>query len=275
MKRFKWFSALLVLGVCCAGQTASAVSIAISTNGTAVDNQGLVDFLNDSFTNITSINVGNYADPTTLPLGTEVAIVPRGASSGSYNNAVNSAAWDALPISVVSLNAYVTRINDDRWHWFAGGQGLGSSDAGDETTVTAAGASVLGLPAGTADFYIDGHRSAEGDPSINALGNGSLGTGTVLASHPSSQTVAATWGVGDTFSDGDFAGGPRLAFFVSDPSVGNPNDPRDSLTATGLGALVSALEATTPLTAIPEPSSVAILALGLVSLACYNRRRNS
>lgn len=228
------------------------------------------------------VNVGDYSDPSNLPVGTEVAFIGRFVSSSAYSNTTNSRAWNGLTIPVVSLTSYVSRDSGNRWAWHSASTVVESA-VGSETSVTAAGSSVLGATAGATDFYIDGARTGN---DINALGGGSLGDGVLLAEGPNSSIVAASWDAGDSFGgtvDGatpDTAGGDRLLFNLNEPILGGAVnddriaslDPAATLTSAGVDALVSAIDSETPLTVVPEPST-SLLGAFAVGLAMIRRRR--
>ena len=245
-----------------------AIVVSISGVGPAGNDQVIIDFLNANFSNITTINYGDYSNPAAIPVGTDLFMVGRRVFSGAYGNATNSAAFNALTIPVVAFTSYVTRPDGDRWAWHTGGA-VGSSLAGDETTVTAEGATVFGA-AGTFDWW---GPLTGGGTNVNAVSGGTVGEGTVLASIGGS-VLAAHWNAGEQSGGGVAFGGDRLLFNL--PDFDNAGAAEMPNTLAGQAALVAALDTFTPLTAnaIPEPSSFAALA-GLAGLgfAASRRRR--
>lgn len=251
-----------------ASVSSQAIVVSISGVGPAGNDQVIIDFLNANFSNITTINYGNYSNPASIPAGTDLFMVGRRVFSGEYGNATNSAAFNALTIPVVAFTSYVTRPDGDRWGWHSGST-AGASLVGNETTVTAAGASVFG-PEGTYDWW--GPLSG-GGTNFNALGVGTVGQGDVLASIGGS-LLAAHWNAGELSGGGVAFGGDRLLFNL--PDFDNAGAAELPNTLAGQLALIAALDTFTPLTAnaVPEPSSFAALA-GLAGLgfAASRRRR--
>lgn len=267
-------SALFFVG---AVVSSHAITVSISgvgagtVGGIPQNDQVIIDFLNANFSNITTINYGNYANPASIPVGTDLFMVGRRVFSGEYGNAANSAAFNALTIPVVAFTSYVTRPDGDRWGWHTGGA-VGQSLNGTETTVTAAGATAFGGE-GTVDWW---GTLANSGTNFSAVGAGTIGTGDILATIGGSVLVAH-WNAGEQSGMGATFGGDRLLFNLPDNNAAGqaelPNTPA------GQAALIAALDAFTPLTAnaIPEPSSFAALA-GLVGLgfsACRRRRSAS
>ena len=252
-----------------ASVSSHAIVVSISGVGPANNDQVIIDFLNANFSNITTINYGNYSNPASIPAGTDLFMVGRRVFSGEYDNAVNSAAFNALTIPVVAFTSYVTRPDGARWGWHTGGA-VGSSLVGDETTVTAEGAAVFG-PEGTYDWW--GPLSG-GGTNFNAVGGGTIGGGTVLATI-GGNVLAAHWNAGELSGGGVAFGGDRLLFNLPDFDAAGAAEMPNTLA--GQLALIAALDTFTPLTAnaIPEPSSFAALA-GLAGLGfAASRRRRS
>ena len=201
----------------------------------------------------------------------DVVVIGRSLSSGDYDN-FDAAGYNTLAIPMVSFTSYTVRENGNRLGWHASSTTTNKPIAGDETTVTADGLSILGVPAGTYDFL-------EGAANFNGLGVGTTayGGGTILAT-VGGDTLAAYWATGSapgnpTAATVDTFAGPRLLFNVdNEPNAGN-NGANDlqNMTALGTQALITAIENTTPLVAVPEPSSAAFLALA--GLGVFVRRR--
>ena len=260
-------SALLALGLIAPSQ---AVVVSISGIGIASDQQ-VVDFISTNFSNVTTINYGDYSDPANIPVGTELLFIGRRVSSPAYGNAVNSTAFLGLSIPIVSLTSYVTRPDGSRWAWHSGGVANGGLIAGDETTVTAAGAGVFGA-VGTADWW----ATSNGGGDFNAAGTGTVGGGEILATM-GGNILVAQWDAGE-LSAGSVEvpaaafGGSRLLFNIPDADGNGTAVVPD--TAAGQAAFRNALDAYTPLTAVPEPSGSALL-LGSLGLLALRRRRSA
>lgn len=243
------------------------------------------DFFNDNFTNVTEIRHGNFANfsaPASQDAlnGTgafagqgaaDVFVIGRSLSSGGYD-AGDADGYNGITIPFINMTSYTAREAGNRLGWHTGSATNGGSRNGAETTVTAAGASILGVAAGTHDFWSD-------DPNFNGLGTSTnVGTGDILATI-NSNILAAHWDIGDAPGNPTNAGvatfpGVRLLLNIdNEPNAGN-NGANDftGLTPEGLASYREAIDATTPLIAIPEPSTglLGILALGGMTL---RRRR--
>ncbi len=265
-RSFKFIAAFALLTV---GWAIPLQAVNVVMSGTnAGHDQPLIDFVNNNFTNITSFQYGNFSDPATIPLGTDVFMVGRHLNSGEYNNATNSATFNALTIPVVSFTSFVSRTNGDRWSWHSGNTINASDASGNETTVTAAGASILGFSAGAHDFHST-------FASNEALGEGTVGTGTILATI-NGNILAAGWFAGEESAGGQVFGGDRLLWNVFQiASTGTDTVLADNLD--GIIAMRNAVEHYTDLTAVPEPSTYAAI-FGLVGFGAailYRRRKRS
>lgn len=270
MKNLRFRSISLAMSAFVAiGLASSSQAVVVSITGAQLStDQVLIDFINNNFSNVTQINYGYYTTAAAVPAGTDVLLTGRRVFSGDFGNAANSAAFNALTIPVVGLTAYVTRPNGDRWGWTAGGT-AGTNVVGNETTVTSAGSVVFG-PEGAYDWW--GTLAGTQLDTFNAAtAAGGVGQGDVLATI-NGFILSAGWDAGELLQNGQAAGGSRLLFNLPDldgaGAAGLPN------TAAGQLAFRNALEAYTPLVAIPEPSSVALLmgALGFMGLL---RRRSA
>lgn len=242
-----------------AGLALPAQAVVVSVSGTnATNDAAITAFINASFTNVTSVTYGDYSNPANIPVGTEVLIIGRSLSSTSYANSTNSATFNALTIPIVSFTSYVTRPDGGRWGWESGGVVGEFNEVGSETTVTASGASILGINAGAQDLW-----TASG--SEFALGSGTVGTGTILASIATNSSgtgiLAAGWTAGQTTAGGATLGGNRLLFnaFQSGSATILPD------TADGQTALANAIAHYTPLN-VPEPSVALLGGLGLLGV---------
>jgi hypothetical protein len=253
-------SAVLALGT-----VSSSFAANVSISGISQErNQDIINFFQSSFLDV-NISFGDYSDPANIPVGTDIFVVGRIVSSGAYGNVANSATFNALGIPVISLTSYVTRPDGDRWGWHSAGVANGGSVVGDETTVTAAGASIFGS-AGPADWW----TVTDAGSAFNAAGTGTVGTGDILATI-GGNILAAGWEAGDTSAGGVIFTANRLLFNLpdSDPNTGNGVVPD---TAAGRQALISAITAFTPLVVIPEPATSALVLGGLAMLVAMRRR---
>ncbi len=243
----------------------TTLSPAITVVVSGTNNQPVVDFLNANFSNITTLKSGDYSDFINVPAlkadvdAADVVIIGRILSSAAYDNATRSAAFNGLTVPLVSLTSYVTRTAGARLSWESGAVNNTTPLTGNETTLTTAGAALFGGTAGqTVDWF-------DGTANFNAAGTGTVGTGEILATI-GGNILAAHWAAGATSAGGVTFAADRLLFNMQDAAgLVLPN-------ASGSQALVTALDAYTPLTAVPEPSSAGI-ALASLGLLAMRRRR--
>jgi hypothetical protein len=258
-----WFAALMALAM---GAASSCHAVNISLSGTDLaGNQPIIDFLTNNFQGVT-VTHGDYSTPANIPAGTDVLMISRRLTSGAYDNAANSAAFNALSIPVVSFTSFVTRTAGNRWSWESGPTG-GGDVTGAETTITAAGTAVFG-----AASPVDWWTTATSGTGFNALGTGTVGTGNILATI-GGNILAAAWEPGQQSAGGATFTANRLLFNLPDSS---PNPPSVAVmpdTAEGRQALVAALSRYASLTpVVPEPSSLMLL-LGATCAGGFLRRR--
>jgi len=211
--------------------SSQGINVALSGTNNA-SNQTIVDFLTANFPEIENVTQGDYSNPANIPAGTDVLMIGRALSSGPYGNVANTATFNALTIPVVCLTSYVARSTGDRWGWHSGGE-AGGSVAGDETTVTAAGADVFGA-AGTYDWWTTGTGTG-----FNASGSGTVGDGEILATI-GGNILVAHWKAGETSGMGATFGSDRLLFNI--PDVDFDGVPVMPDTAAGQEALIAALK---------------------------------
>lgn len=270
----------------------SAIVVLISDLVPADPTNSIEAFLAANFSNVTEVRHGDYSN-TTLEttqdaiFGTgvfagsgaaDVVILGRSLGSGGYANGLSDL-YNTLPVPVVSFTAYTARGLGNRLGWHTGSATSLTSVLGDESTVTMAGVTILGLAEGAYDLV---SPVSELDSTFNGLSAGVLGYGggQILATI-GPDVLAAYWPAGslpgDEVNSGLGAGGTfpgqRLLFNLdNEPNAGNDgvND-FTNLTAVGTNALVTALANTTPLVAVPEPST-SLLGL-LAGLALAMRRR--
>ena len=239
------------------------------------------DFFNNNFSNVTEIrhgNFANFANSQDALNGTgafagsgpaDIFVIGRSLSSGGYANG-NADGYNGITIPFINMTSYTARQAGNRLGWHNGSAGNTGSRDGEETTLTAAGAGLLGLPEGTYDLWTN-------DPNFNGVGTSTdVGTGDILATI-GGNILAAHWDIGDAPANVANAGvatfpGVRLLVNIdNEPNAGN-NGANDftGLTPTGLAAYVGAIGATTPLAPVPEPSTGL---LGLLGAGLMFRRR--
>ncbi|MGC6463999.1 MAG: PEP-CTERM sorting domain-containing protein [Akkermansiaceae bacterium] len=276
---------VLTAVTCLAASTAPSSGIVVMISDLTPSGAPIEDFFNDNFSNITEIRHGNFANFSAAASqdalnGTgafagqgaaDVFVIGRSLSSAGYANG-DSDGYNGISIPFINFTAYTARDLGNRLGWHTSSANNASSRVGDETTVTAAGAAILGLAAGDFDFFTD-------DPNFNGLSVGTtgFGGGEILATI-GGNTLAAFWESGDA-PGGVNSGqtnfpGPRLLFNLdNEPGTGNDgtND-FTGMTSEGIFALRSAIDFATPLTAVPEPSTGL---LGLLGLGLLARRRRS
>lgn len=210
--------------------TSQGLNIAVSGTSQA-GNQAIIDLLVQEFN--ATVTFGDYNNPANIPADTEVFIVGRVLFSGAYDNAANSATFNALTIPVVCFTSYVARPDGNRWGWHSGGAGTWHTLSGNETVVTAAGAKVFGVE-GPVDWWNDASYG------FSAPGIGTVGDGQILATSPAGEIVVASWKAGDRSGTNVVFGSDRLLFNVPDQGSGNPVALPN--TAEGRQALITALK---------------------------------
>ena len=166
-------------------------------------------------------------------------MVGRSFASSAYDNAGNSASFNALPQPVVVFSSYIARSVGNRWGWHSGDAVNTNLVIGTESVVTTDGFGVFGVAAGAYDWF-------EGTNALNAAGTGTVGTGEILATI-GADIVAAHWGAGDTTALGAALGGERLLFNLAQEGSTTVLPAGD-----GERALIKALSAYTPLQALPS-----------------------
>ena len=272
---------LLLLAV--TATSASAVVVMISDLTPA--GSPIEDFFNNNFSNVTEIrhaNYANFSDPLSQDalngtgafagLGAaDIFVVGRSLSSSHYD-AGDADGYNSINIPFINFTSYTAREAGDRLGWHTGSANNVDSRDGDETAVTEAGGALLGVPAGDYDLWTDG-------VNFNGLGTSTdVGTGDILATI-NGNILAAHWDAGDAPGNPTNAGvdtfpGVRLLVNLdNEPNAGN-NGANDftGLTAAGLDAYVDAIDATTALQQVPEPSAAL---LGFLGLGLIARRKRS
>jgi len=265
LRNSMWLTKLTACALVVIAFATSSQGVNVALSGTSQENnQAIIDFINNNFAdvNLTFGDYSNIGDTNVAAIinNSDVFIIGRALSSTAYANAVNSAAFNALNLPVVSFTSYVVRPDGDRWGWHDGAVAFGDT-TGDETTVTAAGAGVLG-PEGAASWW-------DTDYGFSALGTGLIGDGDVLATM-GGNILVAHWDAGDLTGMGATLGGERLLFNLSDATSGGPAVMPDS--AAGQMALMNALDAYTPLVAIPEPATLGLFGIAGAAFLFIRRR---
>jgi len=269
--------------------TAPSSALVVMISDLVPAGSALEGFIASNFSNVTEVRHANYANFSSAGSqdalnGTgshagngaaDVFIIGRSLSSGGYSSG-NADGWNAVSIPVVNLTSYTARDAGNRMGWHLNSTSTGTLIAGNETTVTAFGAEIFGVAAGTYDFLI---ASAAAADNFNGLASGQtgFGDGNILAT-VGGDTLAAFWKAGA--APGGVNSGVatfpanRLLFNIdNDPNAGN-NGVNDvaNMSAAGAAALVSAIDFATPLTAVPEPST-SLLGLLALGFAAGRRRR--
>ncbi len=237
----------------------------------------------DNFSNVTEVRHGDFANFSNAASqealnGTgayagmgaaDIFVIGRSLSSGGYGSG-NADGYNSIAIPFINMTSYTARGAGNRLGWHDGSAGNTGSRNGEETTVTAIGGALLGVPAGTYDLWTD-------DLNFNGVGTSTnVGTGDILATLDGN-LIAAHWDAGDAPGDTVSAGvatfpGTRLLLNIdNEPNAGNSgaND-FTGLTALGTQAYAGVIAATTPLEQVPEPSTGI---LGLLGLGLVLRRR--
>ncbi|MGK0186412.1 MAG: hypothetical protein ACI9R3_002195 [Verrucomicrobiales bacterium] len=261
-------SALLLLSAV----PSMAVNIVIS----ASDTSEIEAFLGANYTDAVVTAAGNFANfssaESTAALaaggGADLMIIGRSLSSGDYG-AFNAQGYNSLTIPVLNFTSYTARNAGDRMGWHVGSASADKPVAGAETTLTEAGAAMLGLPVGDYDFF---DTNAGGD--FNGLGTGTFGGGAVLATI-GGDVLAAYWATGDAPGDTAAAGvdtfpGERLLLNLDDDP--RPTGEFTAQTALGLQVYAGAIGQFGGLTAVPEPSTGLLGLIGAGMLALRRRR---
>lgn len=279
-RKFALFSTVSLI----AASTAPSSALVVMLSDLAPAGSPLEQFFLNNFSDVTEVRHGNFANFATSQdalngtgafagMGAaDVFVVGRSLSSGDYD-AGDADGYNAINIPFVNLTSYTARDLGNRLGWHTGSANNSQSRDGDETTVSLAGSSILGLTEGAHDLFTD-------DPNFNGLADGIVGFGDgELLATLGTGTLAAYWEAGDAPGNPTNAGvatfpAPRLLFNLdNEPNTGNDgvND-LTGLTPEGLQALITAIDFATPLTAVPEPTTslFGLLSLGLLGI----RRRN-
>lgn len=275
---FKFLN-VITAAVLLATTAPSMAASVVVVSGTG--NQPIIDYLNANFSEIT-IRSGDFsnfsAQATTDALaGADLVIIGRTLASAAYQNV--AAGFNGLAIPVVSLTSYISRQDGNRLGWHASAATGDKITAGDQTTITAAGASMFGLTAGPTNFFEIPDGFFNGLGQIVTPGDYASFGGAQILSTIGGDVQAAFWAAGTAPGNPGAAGvntfpGERLLFNLdNDPATGPaPNtlgSEISNLTPAGKTALTNSLT-NLGLTPVPEPSAAI---LGLTGLALLTLRR--
>lgn len=266
MKATLTLSALALAGTI---SLSSAVNILVS----ASDTSQIEAFLSANYTNANVTAAGNFSDfgaqaTQDALVGVDLVIIGRSLSSADYANG-RADGYNGLNIPVLNFTSYTARNAGNRMGWHTGSASANQPVAGAETTITLAGAALLGIPEGNYDLF---DTNVGGD--FNGLGTGNVGGGNVLATI-GGDILAAYWGTGQAPGDPTAAGvdtfpAPRLLLNIDDDP--RPNGEFTAQTSLGLQLTVGAIADFGGLTVVPEPST-ALLAFAGLGLLGRRRQR--
>ena len=136
--------------------TSSSSALVVMLSDLAPAGSPLETWIQSNFTNVTEIRHGNWAhfvNSADARNGTgafagggpaDVVIIGRSLSSGDYD-AGESDGYNSITIPVVSLTSYTVRTLNNRMGWHNSLATTTTLIAGAESTVTAAGASILDM----------------------------------------------------------------------------------------------------------------------------------
>lgn len=167
--------------------SSSGIVVLISDLVPAGPTSSIEAFLAANFTNVTEVRHGNYANTTLTTTqdainGTgafagngaaDLVIIGRSLGSADYASGLSDL-YNTLSIPVVNFTAYTTRGVGNRLGWHSGAATTTTSVLGNESTVTAAGASIFGIDAGTYDLISPVSIT---DSTFNGLSAGTTGYG--------------------------------------------------------------------------------------------------
>ena len=256
-------AALLALGA--AAEATTIVWVTENTdasNPPSPDDVGFTDLLTAEGydvvrRNMTVLDAGKIAEMEAADL----VMVSRDASSGSYTQSGEVAAWNGLSTPVMLLNQYLVRRN--RWKWLNTTSYPGTGDGVLE--VTDPGHPIFQGVTLAVDDLVDIATS-----TTPAGGTSDPGNGLLLAVDPDNGNIAiVSWYPGQEYyaGSGQTAGGYRMFFGAGLDG----NNPKGGYNLTADGETIF-LNAVGYMTTIPEPASLALLGLGLAALARRRRR---
>ncbi len=201
----------------------------------------------------------------TLLDGADLVIVSRCARSDDYNFPGD---WNDLTVPLILLTPYLALA--DRWRWF-------DTDSWDLP---------VGMPAiqATPDQSIFDHVSLDGNGRADILTTdtsqvnlSTAGNGVVIARRADDGGVwMAQWPAGTEFygGAGQRAGGERMCFAAGDYHWDPPMTGGFNLNAQGQQIFLNAVASLADPPVVPEPSTWAMLAAGLLGAGVFCRRRS-
>ncbi|MDF3130536.1 PEP-CTERM sorting domain-containing protein [Kiritimatiellaeota bacterium B1221] len=255
MKKLPLFTILAVLSI---ASIQAANIVLVSDLGVATDDSWYTP-LNTyfEFGGADTLSFGSFTDhtnPGTISTltGADLIVFTRNTNSANFTGSGESTFWNSLAAPIIMSSNLLLR--DTRFGWANSSSTTVGDPAGAETTLSAAGASFLGLTAGDQDLFINGNQ---GMANTNTFGDGII-YGTDKNSPLGVGIVH--WDAGDSAANGDVFGGERL--FIGTNLSFTLNTAGDTAFNNAIGTM------------IPEPSSIlmSLLGFGLVGLVVRRRK---
>lgn len=237
---------------------AQAGSIIFATNATTAD-AAYVTFLQDLGHTVSVRTDLGTLDATKIGElnAADLIIFSRNTTSGDFAGVGEPTQWNSITTPLLLHNALLVR--NTQWSWI--NNASGSSNASlTSLDVTTAGVAHPIFEDATGELFATAQNVAF-NPATTA------GNGTLLAAGPAGVVGVAEWQAGRPFFTGstETPAGLRVLFSLG-PSSGSNLEYFAPLTDNGKDLLANTVEYM-----IPEPSSTALLSLGLIAL-CRRRR---